>query len=528
MKKNSDMKYMRKCMIGALVIIIGISAGCPMKQEQKKHHPPNILYIMSDDHTTNAISSYGLRFSEILPTPNIDRLAREGARLTNCFVTNSICTPSRATILTGKYGHKNGVYTLWDDLEREQQNVAMILKQSGYETAMIGKWHLHTQPNGFDYYSVLPGQGKYFNPVFKEMGMEWIDESKEGNVYEGYATDVITDKSIDWLKNRDSSKPFFLMCHHKAPHGLWEYAPRHEHLFDLVTIPEPESLLEDKSHRSEGSRNFGRNMLNLSRRMSEGKRGREWPTGKLDVTGMTDKEKIRAAYQKYLKDYLRVVAAIDENVGRLMDYLDESGLSENTVVIYTSDQGMFLGEHSYYDKRWMFDESLKMPFLIRKPGEIEPGSVCGDMITNLDFAELLLDYAGLEIPGDMQGRSFRQNLAGVTPEDWRTSIYYRYWMHIEGSNVPAHYGIRTERYKLIFFYGLGLGRKGSTEGWITPAGWELYDLQADPLELHNRYGDPEYSSVTNELKKELYRLKRQYEDRDEDYPEVLKLRSAGV
>ena len=313
----------------SLITLVGIA-------QQK----PNILFIMSDDHTANAISSYGLRFSTVLKTPNIDRLADEGAMLNNCFVTNSICTPSRATIMTGQYGHKNGVHTLWDDLDRNQKNVAMHLKEVGYETAMIGKWHLHTEPNGFDYYSVLPGQGLYFNPVFKQSGTAWTTK-KVGKEYEGYVTDIITDQGIEWLEDRDDNKPFFMMLHHKAPHGLWEYAPRHKHLFEGVNIPEPESLLEDKTHRSEGSKPYGRDMLNLSTRMSEGKNGKEWPTGKLDVSGMTDEEKIEAAYQKYLKDYLRVVTAIDENVGRVLDYLDETGLAENTIVIYTSDQECF-------------------------------------------------------------------------------------------------------------------------------------------------------------------------------------------
>lgn len=495
-----------------LIFIVLIFTGCA--SEVKEATKPNILYIMADDHTSNAISSYGLRYADILETPNIDRLAEEGTLLTNCFVTNSICTPSRATILTGQYGHKNGVYTLWDDLDREKQHVAMLLQDAGYETAIIGKWHLHTQPNGFDYYSVLPGQGQYFDPVFKEHGMEWIDESKEGNTYEGYATDVITDKTLEWLKQRDKDKPFFLMSHHKAPHGLWEYAPRHEHIFDDVTIPEPVSLFEDKSHRSEGSKAFGRNMLNLSERMSKGNKGREWPTGPLDVSGMSEEEIISATYQKYLKDYLRVVAAIDENVGRVLDYLDESGLAENTIVIYTSDQGMFLGEHSYYDKRWIFEEGIRMPFLIRYPGQIEAGGRCDDMITNLDFAELFLDYAGVEIPDDMQGRSFRSNLEGNTPEDWRKSVYYRYWMHIEGSNVPAHYGIRTDRYKLIHFYGEGLGKKGSTEGWKTPDAWELYDLEKDPMELMNIYSNPENKELIEDLKQQLYTLKAKYEDEE--------------
>ncbi|MCK4921037.1 MAG: sulfatase [Bacteroidales bacterium] len=498
-------------------------AGCSTASEVKETTAPNILFIMSDDHTANAISSYGLRFAEILPTPNIDRLANEGAMLTNCFVTNSISTPSRATIMTGKYGHKTGVYTLWDDIVKEDDNIAKYIQASGYETAIIGKWHLHTQPNGFDYYSVLPGQGKYFNPVFKESGMEWIDNSKEGNTYEGYTTDIITDKTLDWLDGRDNSKPFFLMSHHKAPHGLWEYAPRHEHLFDSVSIPEPFSLMEDKSHRSDGSKEFGRNMLNMSTRMSEPRRGGFWPTGKMDITGMSDEERIRAAYQKYLKDYLRTVAAIDENVGRVLDYLEENDLVENTIVIYTSDQGMFLGEHSYYDKRWMFDEALKMPFLIRKPGEIEPKTKVSDVITNLDFAELLLDYAGLEIPEDMQGRSFRENLKGNSPDDWRQSMYYHYWMHFEGSNVPAHYGIRTKEYKLIFFYGSGLGLNGTNDDWKTPVSWELYDLKNDPYEVNNVYNDPDYAEVVVQMKKELKELKDQYEDFDSDYPDLEKV-----
>jgi arylsulfatase A-like enzyme len=490
----------------------------------KKSDRPNILYIMSDDHTANAISSYGLRFSTVIKTPNIDRLADQGAMLTNCYVTNSICTPSRATIMTGQYGHKNGVHTLWDDLDRNQKNVAMHLQESGYETAMIGKWHLHTEPNGFDYYSVLPGQGLYFNPIFKQTGVPWT-EKKEGKEYKGYVTDIITDQGIEWLENREGEKPFFMMLHHKAPHGLWEYAPRHEKMFDGVEIPEPKSLMEDKSHRSEGSKEFGRDMLNLSQRMNELKRGKEWPTGKLDTEGLNDEERIKVAYQKYLKDYLRVVAAIDENVGRVLDYLGENGLAENTIVIYTSDQGMFLGEHSYYDKRWIFDEGLKMPFLIRYPGEIKPKSVCDDMITNLDFAELFLDYAGIEKPVEMQGQSFRKNLTGNTSKDWRNSMYYRYWMHFEGSGVPAHYGIRTHNYKLIFYYGTGLGLNGTTDSWKTPVAWELYDLKKDPYEMKNVYDDPKYKKEVNRLKKELTQLKKVYGDTDEKYPELQKIKA---
>ena len=458
-----------------------------------------------------------MRFADAMPTPNIDRLANEGALLNNCFVTNSICTPSRATIMTGQYGHINGVHTLWQDLREEDETVATLLQKNGYETAIVGKWHLHTEPQGFDYFSVLPGQGDYFNPTFKESGTTWTHK-KEGKQYQGYVTDVITNNSLKWLDNRKTEKPFFLMLHHKAPHGLWEYAPRHEHLFDGIEIPEAVSLFEDKSHRSEGSKSYGRDMLGLAGRMYEGKRGKDYPTGKLNTEGLTDTQKIKSAYQKYMKDYLRVVAAIDENVGRVLDYLETSGLAENTVVAYTSDQGMFLGEHSYYDKRWMYDESLKMPFLIRKPGEIKPGSQFDQMITNLDFPELILDYAGIDAPASMQGKSFRSILAGETPKDWRTSMYYQYWMQFEPSAVPAHLGVRTHNYKLIFYYGHGLGLEGTTDSWQTPVSWELYDLKKDPYELNNIYGQKGLEGITKKLKDEILKLQKQYDLEVSKYP----------
>lgn len=508
------MKHRIISRIFLLVVLVLNSFASKAQNSQKK---PNILWIMCDDHTANTISSYKMRFSEVLETPNIDRLANEGALLNNCYVTNSICTPSRATIMTGQYGHKNGVHTLWGDLRTEDETVATLLQKNGYETAIVGKWHLHTEPQGFDYYSVLPGQGDYFNPIFKETGTKWT-KKKVGKKYKGYVTDVITDNSLNWLDNRKGEKPFFMMLHHKAPHGLWEYAPRHEHLFDAITIPEAESLYEDKTHRSQGSKTYGRDILGLSQRMHDGKRGKEYPTGKLNTDGMTNKEKIAVTYQKYMKDYLRVVAAVDENVGRVLDYLEESGLAENTVVVYTSDQGMFLGEHSYYDKRWMYDESLKMPFIIRKPGEIKAGSQFNEMVTNLDFPELILDYAGVPIPKTMQGESFRAVLAGNTPEDWKKSMYYQYWMQFEPSAVPAHLGVRTHDYKLIFYYGDGLGLVGTTDTWKTPVTWELYDLKKDPFELNNIYGDKGFKKITKELKEEILRLQKQYDLNVSEYP----------
>jgi len=495
------------------ILILGLAAGSVggcKSTDRTAQTPPNILFIMSDDHSANAISCYSERFRQIAPTPRIDGLASEGALLTRCFATNSICAPSRATILTGKYSNMNGVYTLKDGLDPEQQNLAGLLNTAGYQTAIIGKWHLKTEPSGFDYYSVLPGQGDYFDPVFLEKGNTWVDGSREGTVYQGYVTDIIADKSMDWLEKRDKSRPFFLMMHNKAPHGLWEYSPEFEHMLDSALIPEPASLVENKAHRSEGSRTFGRDMLDMAGRMSS--ETKPWPTGYLDTANMSQEQMIRAAYHKYISDYLRVVASVDKNVGRVLDYLKENGLAENTIVIYTSDQGLFLGEHSYYDKRWMFDESIRMPFIIRYPVEIKAGTVCSDMITNVDFAELLLDYAGVAVPEDMQGRSFRKNLLGKTPPDWRTSFYYRYWMHIRDSDVPAHYGIRTDKFKLIHFYGRSLGMNGATENWITPDTWELYDLENDPNELKNLYELSEYQGIIDGLKNELEKLKKEVGD----------------
>lgn len=501
----------------AIILSLGCS-GSPNKPEK-----PNILFIMSDDHASKAISSYDSYLTQVFKTPNIDRIAQEGARLNHCYVTNSICTPSRASILTGTYSHKNGVYTLGDDLDKNMDNVAKYLQAAGYETAIVGKWHLHTEPTGFDYYNVLPNQGDYFNPKLKEKGKEWKDRKKGGEVYEGYVTDVITDISIEWLDQRDTEKPFFLMSHHKAPHGLWEYHQKYEHLFDGLNIPEPGSLFEDLSHRSEASRDYGRDMLQLAERMSGKTKFGDWPTGNLETEGLTEQEIIEKTYQKYMKDYLRVLASVDENVGRLLDYLDTNNLTENTVVIYTSDQGMFLGEHGYYDKRWMFEEAHQMPFVIRYPKEIRPKTNLNDMVTNVDFASLFLDYAEFDQPSFFQGRSFRSNLTGETPEDWPESVYYRYWMHL-GSNIPAHMGVRTKDFKLILYYGLLLDMKSQpgVPEQTTP-GWELYDLKKDPLEMNNVYNNPEYKEEIKKLKELLIKHRQDIGDTDDKYPEVLEI-----
>ncbi len=501
---------------------IGLSAAAFVSAQKafasaSKPNRPNILYFMSDDHATNAIGSYGSRLKGIARTGNIDRIANEGMRLDNCYCTNSICTPSRATILTGKYSQKNGVYTLADEFDGSQPHVAKMLKEAGYQTAIIGKWHLKSEPTGFDYWNVLPGQGRYHDPELKEIGGSGL------KVHEGYSSDVIAGLSMDWLKKRDKNRPFFLMCHFKAPHGLWEPAKRFENLYNDVDIPEPASLWEDKSHRSEATRTHGSTISPghpngmVARSISD-----KWPTGKLNIEGMDKVQQTKAAYQKYIKDYLRCVAAVNDNVGKLLDFLDDEKLVENTVVIYTSDQGQLLGEHDYYDKRWMYEESLRMPFLVRYPKEIKAGSTNEDISLNVDFAPTFLDYAGIDTPEHMQGRSFRQNLTGKTPKNWRKSMYYRYWMNLAHHDNPAHYGIRTKDYKLIFFYGLPLDARGA-KAKATEAAWELYDLRKDPKELNNVYNNPEYARVTKKLKAELLKLKDELGDADDKYPEMMEL-----
>lgn len=453
---------------------------------------PNILYIMSDDHAAHAISAYG---SKINQTPNIDRLAQGGARLTNCFVTNSICTPSRAVILTGQYSHLNGVKTLSDKIDPARNTVAKMLQSDGYQTAMIGKWHLVTNPAGFDYWNILPGQGLYQNPELIEMGQR--------TKHQGYATDLITDFSLNWLKKRDPNKPFFLMCHHKAPHREWSPAARHAKLFENVTIPEPDNLFDDYRGRGGAAE---RSRMRVGEDMTKTDLKMDPPPG---LTGMALR---KWGYQVYIKDYLRCVTAVDENVGRMLDYLDAEKLADDTIVVYTSDQGFFLGDHGWFDKRFMYEESIRMPFLMRYPRGIKPGTVNRDMTLNLDFAQTFLDYAQVKADPEMQGRSFRANLEGKTPRDWRTEMYYRYWMHLGGGHdVTAHYGIRTEKYKLIYFYGKALGSAGAVDK-DTPPEWELYDLQKDPREMRNVYSDAAYSRIAADLKIRLARLQSSYKD----------------
>ena len=486
-------------LLTSLVMLTATAAEVPPR--------PNLVYIMSDDHAAHAISVYSGRINQ---TPNIDRLAKEGLRFDRVFCTNSICTPSRATILTGKYSHLNGV-PVFNRFDGSQPTVAKHLQAAGYHTGMIGKWHLGSDPTGFDYWKILPGQGVYHDPAFLDTaGRQTLP---------GYVTDVITDLSIAFIQQRPKDKPFFLMCHHKAPHRPWEPDAKHARLYDDGDIPEPPTLRDDYATRTDAAREaamtVAKDLTNRDLKLSppaelKGPELNRWygmkPTEvAIEINGqqttLTGEKLFRWKYQRYIKDYLRCIASIDDNVGRLLDFLDANGLRDNTVVVYTSDQGFFLGDHGWYDKRFMYEESLKMPFLVRWPGVTKAGTVQTALALNIDFAPTFMELAGLAVPADMQGRSLVPLLRGERPADWRTSMYYRYYHDPGDHNTRAHYGVRTETHKLIYFW-----KKDQ---------WECYDLLQDPQELHNLYDDPAHAETVAKLKTELYRLKQAVRDNDE-------------
>ncbi len=434
---------------------------------------------MPDDHPNSALSCYG---SKLNRTPHIDRLAEEGMRFDRAYVTTSLCAPSRASILTGKYPHQNGQITIPKLFDGEQPTFPKILRAAGYETAVIGKWHLITEPAGFDYWNVLVGQGQYFDPVMVANGVL--------RNYSGYTTDKITDLTVDWLERRSAERPFCLLCHHKAPHWVWEPDEKHERMYEDATFPEPENF--NDTH--EGRVSPRESDLNVADMHSHALY-RGWPGQKEAPEGLAPGEAKRWNYQAFLKDVLGCVASVDENTGRLLDYLDASGLAENTIVVYTSDNGYFLGEHGWTDKKVIYEESIRVPLLVRYPREIEAGSVNEDFVLNIDFAPTFLDYGGAAIPGDMQGRSFRPLLRGQTPGDWRKSFYYQIYHANRGNGrrLP-HYGIRTQDYKLAYWYR-------------EIHDWELYDVKRDPDEMRNVYRDPAYAEVIPPLQAELARLR---------------------
>ncbi|MEL6107199.1 MAG: sulfatase [Planctomycetota bacterium] len=486
---------------------------------------PNILFLFSDDHAVNAISAYRGTLASVAPTPSIDRIAREGAVFRNSFCANSICGPSRATILTGKHSHLNGFMRNGNNFDAGQWTVAKELQSGGYTTAVIGKWHLKSTPVGFDHWEVFPGQGSYYNPVF-------IQQDGSRKRFEGYATDLTTDKAIAWLESRDRDRPFFLMCQHKAPHRTFSPALRHLGAFDDVNISEPDSLFDEYENRSallaenemEIDRHFdwaydiklrkderGSVKLPPPDRYGTPEYNRMTPEQKekwdayfgprnqaflsdFGAGKLTQRDIVRWKYRRYMRNYLSTVKAVDESVGRMLKYLDDEGLSKNTVVIYSSDQGFFLGEHGWYDKRWMFEESFRMPFVIRWPGVVAAGSTPTELIQNIDYAPTFLEIAGLSTPSDVQGRSLVPLLRNENV-DWRKSLYYAYYELGEHA-VPQHFGVRTSRYKLIHF--------------PRTKEWNLFDLQVDPNEMKSVYEDASYAESRDTLTAEYHRLRDVY------------------
>lgn len=480
---------------------------------------PNILFVMSDDHTSQAVGVYGGRLQKLNPTPTIDSIANEGMVMENAFCQNAICTPSRAAIMTGQSAAVNGVITLNEAIPPERQFLAIEMKKAGYGTAVVGKWHLKNRPEAFDYYKVLPGQGDYFDPIFYETGERgsvsrhynnqygsWTKKYEGAVEMKGHSSDCIADSALHWFKEiRNPKKPFFLMLHFKAPHDMFEYAPRYESYLADTVIPEPDNMRDRKNHGSIATRGYndelvpyiGTSIGRRNPRRNYTKTG-AWAKG-LDQS-KSDAEIIGDAYQGYLKAYLRCVKGVDDNLKRVVDYLKAEGLYDNTLIIYTGDQGFWLGEHDYMDKRWAYEESMRMPFIVRYPKGVKVGR-SDAIVENIDYAPTMLDFAGVETPDYMQGRSFKPILeTGKEPAGWKDAAYFHYWMHMAHHDNPAHIAIRTKRYKLILFYGTGW--KGKTQP-DTPPAWELYDLKLDPTEDNNVYDNPEYTDVIEKLKKQL-------------------------
>jgi arylsulfatase A-like enzyme len=520
------------------LFLLGITLfGCAAKEKQADQKKPNILFIMSDDHAYQAISAYGHGLNE---TPNIDRLAKEGALFTRACVTNSICAPSRAVLLTGKHSFINGKVDNVAPFDWDQDNFPKLLQANGYQTAMIGKIHLDGLPSGFDFSMVLPGQGEYYNPDFLVNG--------EKQTFEGYCTEIITETMLDWLKNkRDPNKPFCALYHQKAPHREWMPEAKYFAQYTKKQIKKPETLYDDYEGRGTAAKEAEMNILKHMNWAGDSKLYPEtmkelgieetwdWDmrafnknTGRMNAEqkaawdavyqpindefkkaypNMSEKELMDWRYERYMQDYLACIASVDDGVGEVLDYLEEAGLAENTILVYTSDQGFYLGEHGWFDKRFMYEESFRTPLLVRFPKEIKAGTEIDKLVQNLDFAPTFLDYAGIEIPAEMQGESFRKLVSGETSE-WRDAVYYTYYEYPSVHMVKRHYGVATDRYKLMHFY-------------YDVDEWEMYDLQTDPSEMKNVYNDPAYADVQKQMHKRLEELRQQYGDSDENNEKYL-------
>ena len=530
--------------VGMILLMGFLLTSCASKDTtvEEEKTPPNIIFIMSDDHTYNAVGAYQRRLASVNPTPVLDELAAGGMLFTNVFCTNSICTPSRATIMTGQYSQTNGVLDLDGRLPKDRQHLAHEFKKLGYQTAVVGKWHLKDAPEAFDYYNVLPVQGKYFDPIlYSSEGGDstyqfnfsgGVKRSVEATQYKGHSSDVITDLTIEWLdKKRSKDQPFFLMHHYKAPHDDFEFAPRYANYLEDVPIPEPENLYHQPDFGSvalTGAHNELVRQIGTS--VSDRHQVRNYTT-QYEITTTPRDSATSEAYQIYLKRYLRCVKGVDDNLGRLFQYLKDHDLWDNTVIVYTGDQGMMLGEHDFMDKRWMYDESMRMPFIMSFPNGIKAGSQSDLLINNTDFAPTFLELAGAKVPEYMQGRSFAAATRGESVQDWREATYYRYWMHLVHHDVPAHFGVRTPEYKLIFYYSEHYNpEKNGTKSmhWKpnsllvrpTPVAWEFYDLTKDPHEVKNQYDNPAYKEIIQSLKEELIRQREVYNETDEQFPHL--------
>ncbi|MCH4821786.1 sulfatase [Gramella lutea] len=515
-----------------LFILSLIITGCKNETQEdpgndKKPERPNIVFIMTDDHAAQAISAYGHPVSQLAPTPNIDRIANNGAKFQNNFCTNSICGPSRAVILTGKFSHINGFRMNGEVFDGSQPTLPKFLKKEGYQTAIVGKWHLHGQPQGFDYWNILNDQGNYYNP-------EFIHQN-DTTIVNGYATDIITDMGLDWLKsNRNKDEPFFLMVHHKAPHRNWMPPIRHINTYDSVTFPLPDTYFSKHEGQVASQQQLqtiyedmyeGHDLKMTVSKGSDSLRHNPW-TSDFDRMTAEQRKAWNDAYrpkndafhdknlsgrelaewkgQRYLRDYMGTVQAVDEGVGKILDYLEEQGLTENTIIVYTTDQGFYLGEKGFFDKRFMYEESLAMPLMIQYPPMVEKGTIIDALTQNLDFAPTFLDFAGAEIPEAMQGKSLKPLLTGTNEGEFRDAVYYHYYDFPAFHMVKRHYGVRTERYKLIHFYD-------------DIDEWELYDLEKDPKEVNNLYNNPEYAEIQENLHAELKELQEKYEVTEEEF-----------
>lgn len=497
------------------VVAIAAAAVIPEAARAANAARPNILFIFSDDHAYQAIGAYADP-RKLNETPNIDRLAREGMLFARCIVPNSICGPSRATVLTGKYSHANGFYNNTNSrFDGAQTTFPKLLQAAGYQTAIVGKWHLVSDPTGFDYWEILPGQGVYYNPPMIRNGQRVK--------HEGYVTDVVTERSLDWLKGRDRSKPFLLMCQHKAPHREWEPNLKYLGHDRDRKYPEPATLFDDYAARGKAENEQD---MTIAKTMTD-KDLKLVPPPQLTPEQLTawnayyeprnaafrkanlqGADLVRWKYNRYMHDYLGCIASVDESVGRLLKFLDDEGLAENTIVVYSADQGFYLGEHGWFDKRWIFEESLRTPLVVRWPGITRPGSVNRDLVSNLDFAETFLEAAGLPVPAEMQGASLVPLLKGQTPATWRQTLYYHYYEFPGPHNVARHYGVVDERYKLVRFYEPQFDY------------WELFDLKTDPQELRSVYDRPEYAAIRRQLETELARLRKDLKVPDPDPPET--------